>query len=151
MTGRQTGSILLSLAVLFGAYMLYERTLGRYTDYAEIDPELLQPLRDGLDVIPNDVDAARESIVSARRAFGPTCAEAARKTILNYDRKYADSEFAGRGLGIFVYFDDYKVLPKDRKKVRVEPFSLVSISPAKDGNPDHDEIRTIRAKAAVLI
>ncbi|MFO0946632.1 MAG: hypothetical protein U1D30_11900 [Planctomycetota bacterium] len=148
-TSNQSFTALMTLLVLLAGYFVYENTLGRVTDFEQLPAEYATALPDDKAFEP-DPETIRESEVAAVRGFGPDCAERLAPLTLEYRKKDDPNNIPGRGLGMFVYFQDYKRDPDDTKLMRLHPFSLVQINRSVSGRPEEDEIIVVRGDEAIL-
>lgn len=145
----QSFTALMTLLVLLAGYFIYENSLGRVTDFEQLSAEYATPLPDDKAFEP-DPETIRESEVAAIRGFGPDCAERLAPLTLEYRKKDDPGNIPGRGLGMFVYFQDYKRDPDDTKLMRLHPFSLVQIKRSASGKAEEDEIIVVRGDEAIL-
>src|SRR5438874_1152364 len=123
--GRHSVTALGTLMALAAAFLGYEQTLGRLTDFEPIDPALLQPLPTGPDLAP----LKGEDEIAAERAFGPAmAAKFARMKMYQVPKAAFSDAPRGRGLGLFIFFGDYDIKKDDPKLVEFYPITIISIS-----------------------
>lgn len=148
-SGKQVFTGFITLLVLVGTYFLYGETIGRFTDFPEVTQDDLTPILDNSpDNEPID-DRAREANIAAQRAFGPDCPEQEAAIKWESFTRNGRDTVAGRGLGLFLYIQNYKPL-ENRCFVELTPFSLVYIHKTGDGDAETDSIETIRGDRAII-
>lgn len=145
---KQGMTAFLTLAILLGAYFIYAQTVGGLTDFPQL-PKPLEKANPNIDpVTPNSL--TRESLIAAQRGFGPGCDELDAPMKLESRKPTGPDAVSGRGIGFFVFGGDYEIIKDNPRRMRIWPFSLVHITASPNGNPDEDEISTVRGKEAIL-
>jgi hypothetical protein len=148
--GKQTVSALGTLVVLAAAFLGYEQTLGRLTDFDAIDPSMLEPLADtdGPTLPPTEP----EDQIAARRAFGPEeAAKLSRLKMYQVPKSVFSNAPAGRGLGLFIFFGNYDMTKhKDPKLVEFSPITVIYISGKPEGDGSQDDIYSLKADQALI-
>jgi lipopolysaccharide export system protein LptA len=147
--GRQTVTALGTLVALAVAFLGYEQTLGRLTDFEPIDVALLEPLP--VTDEPQHISRPEDEI-AAERAFGPL--EGAKLKLLKMYQvpkaAFSDSP-RGRGLGVFIFFQDYKLAHNDdRKLVEFMNVRMIYITGSVYGDGSTDDIYTLESDQAVI-
>lgn len=148
--GKQTVSALGTLVALAVAFLGYEQTLGRLTDFEPIDAALLQPL--DVNIPETDQNLRPEDAIAAERAFGP--AEAAKlggRKMYQVPKSVFSNAPPGRGLGLFIYFGNYEIAAgNDPKNIEFSPITIVYISGKPTGDALRDDIYTLQADRAMI-
>ena len=147
--GRQTVSALGTLVALAVAFIGYEQTLGRLTDFEPIDAALLKPLPPGGDVTGQ---LRPEYEIAAERAFGPVeAAKLARLKMYQVPKAAFSEAPPGRGLGLFIFFGEYKLRADDDPKlVDFQTVTIISISGKPTADAAQDDIYTLQADHAKI-
>lgn len=146
---RQVVTAVATLAALGFAYVVYSVTVGLLTDFPQLEAELAQPLST-TDVETLDRPSVRDWEVAAVRGFGPGCREISSVIQLESRRPEDRALPPGRGVGVYVYADEYELPADNPRQIVLRPFSLVNIVRAKDNVPEHDEIISMHGHEAVL-
>jgi lipopolysaccharide export system protein LptA len=146
--GKQTVSALGTLVALAVAFLGYEQTLGRLTDFEPIDAAMLQPL--DVNIPETEQNLRPEDAIAAERAFGP--AEAAKlggRKMYQVPKSVFSNAPPGRGLGLYIYFGDYEIAAgNDKKNIEFYPITIVYITGKPNGDALRDEIYTLQAERA---
>ena len=147
MTGRQTGTALVTLAILLAAFLGYEQSLGRLTDYDAIEPALLKPIAEaGEDAAPV---GRREIEIALERAFEPAVVADLVTYPIALDWPVVD-ESAGNGRGLFVFTRKYRVQEDNPRVLVFEPFALVQVVGDPGADPKKDEVNSLHAGRATI-
>jgi hypothetical protein len=148
---RLSKQILTGMLAFFGLIagsVIYSSTIGELTRLPELEVTLAAPLDE--DRLPPAAAAnENESVVAAQRGFGRDCPQQDCQLQLTL-RDLAGPGRTGRGLGLYVYINEREILKEDNRRIKLTPFSMVYIAPAKQGGREKDEIVTVVADEAVL-
>ena len=150
--------VFVSLISLLGAYLLYSQTFGRITDFPELPveyvKELPKPRRGAVAETPPPQQAegpTPELRMAALRGFGADADELLMRPLQFESRKRTGPEaISDRGLGTFIFANDWEIDPDRPREVTLRPFNLVYIRPSESGKETEDEISTVRGEEAVL-
>ena len=135
-----------TVLVSLTGYVLYTSWLGGLTDFPQLEAELRVPMA-GIGELPVSLGLP-EYEVAAIRGFGEDAPELDRN--LKLRPVQPKKAVAGRGFGVHIYTEEYEIVKESRNRIRLRPFSLVSIGPSGDGDRQQDQIYTLRADEAIL-
>jgi lipopolysaccharide export system protein LptA len=150
--GKQTVTALGTLVALAVAFLGYEQTLGRLTDFEPIDEALLQPMPFNDEP---ETPVRPEYEIAAERAFGRDEArKLARLKMYQVPKSVFSNAPPGRGLGLYIFFGQYFLDVKvdnvvDRKLVRFESVTIIHIT-GKTADAANDEIQTLQSDGAMI-